>query len=66
MCLVFKLSFLLHRVTNQNFKKNEKFLIINKAKIKSKKNIEKRVWMTSQLPSQLHVVHVVRFCLRSC
>ena len=48
MDFVFKLSFFLHSVTNQNFKKNAKFLIINKPKIESKKKtIEKRVWMTS-------------------
>ena len=40
MDFVFKLSFFLHSVTNQNFKKKAKFLIINKAKIESKKNKE--------------------------
>ena len=48
MYFVFKLSFLLHHVTNQNFKKKPaKFLIINKAKIESKKNHRKKIWMTS-------------------
>ena len=39
MDFVFKLSFFLHSVTNQNFnnKKKAKFLIINKAKIENKK-----------------------------
>ena len=49
MDFVFKLSFFLHNVTNQNFKKKKKakFIIINKAKIESKKTTEKRVWLTS-------------------
>ena len=42
MYFVFKLSFLLHWVTIQNFKKNANFLIINKAKIESKKTIGKK------------------------
>ena len=33
MYFVFKLSFLFHRVTNQNFKKSAKLLITNTAKI---------------------------------
>ena len=33
---IFKLSFLLHRVTNQNFKKSAKLLITNAAKIEEK------------------------------
>ena len=37
MYFFFKLSFLLHRVTNHNFKKSAKFLITNMAKIESKK-----------------------------
>ena len=37
MDFVFKLSFFLHSVTNQDFKKEAKFLIINKAKIEGKK-----------------------------
>ena len=42
MDFVFKLSFFLHRVTNQNFKKKAKFLTINKPKIESKKNHRKK------------------------
>ena len=36
MYFVFKLSFVLHRVTNQNFKKRTKFLITHMAKIEEK------------------------------
>ena len=49
-------------------KKPAKFLIINKAKIESKKNHRKKIWMMSQLPSQCaHTVdratctHVAQF-----
>ena len=36
MYFIFKLSFLLHHATNQNFKKSAKFLITNTAKIEEK------------------------------
>ena len=41
MHFVFKLFFLFHRVTNQNFKKSAKFLIINKGKIEGKNHRKK-------------------------
>ncbi len=37
MYFVFKVSFLLHRVANQNFKKSVKFLLENNVKTESKK-----------------------------
>ena len=58
MDFVFKLSFFLHSVTNQNFKKkkNAKFLIINKPKIESKKKHRKKSLDASHF-SVLHSVH---------
>ena len=40
MYFVFKQSFLLHCVTNQNFKKKRKFFFTNTVKKESKKNLK--------------------------